>query len=82
MQPCGSPPGESSVGWGLRHGGGDVLALVRVRFLVAEFCTREPDQGFAGYPGQDSIAVIQTGGDEGMGEGLPHSLKVMAFKKI
>ena len=40
--------------------------------------TLEPVQGFAGNPGQDSVAVIQTKGDEGMDEGLCHSLRGMA----
>ena len=32
----------------------------------------EPIQGFGREPGQDSIAVVQAGGDEGMDEGLNH----------
>ena len=32
----------------------------------------EPVQGFGGEPGQDSITVVQAGGEEGMDEGLSH----------
>lgn len=34
----------------------------------------ESVQRFAGYPKQDSIAVVQMAVDEGMDEGLSHSL--------
>ena len=32
----------------------------------------EPVQGFGREPGQDSITVVQVGGDEGIDEGLSH----------
>ena len=35
----------------------------------------EPIQGFGREPGQDSIAVVQAGGDEGMDEGLSHRFR-------
>ena len=34
----------------------------------------EPVQGFGREPGQDSITVVQVGGDEGMDKGLSHQL--------
>ena len=35
----------------------------------------EPIQGFGRETGQDSIAVVQAGGDEGMDEGLSHRFR-------
>ena len=35
----------------------------------------EPFQGFGKEPRQDSIAVIQAGGDEGMDEGLSYRFR-------
>jgi len=35
----------------------------------------EPGQGFAGNPGQDSIAVVQTGCDEGVYECFCHRVR-------
>ena len=54
------------------EGGGDVLpglgASENPGRLLLDIL--EPVQGFAGNPGQDSVPVIQTKGDEGMDEGL------------
>ena len=35
----------------------------------------EPVQGFGREPGQDSITVVQVGGDEGVDEGLSHRFR-------
>ena len=49
--------------------------LVRVRSLAAEFWTLEPGQGFVGNPGHDSIAVVQTGCDEGLYKCFCHRVR-------
>lgn len=52
-------------------GGLSCQGLVQVRTLAAELCTHwSRSRALLDTHEQDSIAVIQTGGDEGMDEGL------------
>lgn len=61
----------------VNEGGCDVLSGLGVGKHPGSWVLHvmESVQGFAGYPGQDCVTVVQVGGNEGMDEGLSHGVR-------